>query len=84
MPGVKSILRLSTGNSPHLVTLRGKAMQCAGLIGEAVGDRQFHDDAMEIMQLLIGAMVITYSLCTASAELHYYVTVHCVFDGELE
>jgi hypothetical protein len=35
MPGIKAILRAAT--SPDQITLRGKAMECAGLVGEAVG-----------------------------------------------
>ena len=39
------------------VTLYGKAMECVGLIGEAVGNDIFARDALEIIQLLVAAMV---------------------------
>ena len=54
MPGIKTILHNAT--SDQFVELRGKAMQCVGLIGEAVGDDIFAPDALEIMQLLLGVM----------------------------
>ena len=54
MPGIKSILTAAAGEG--MEELRGKAMECAGLIGEAVGEEVFAADAMEVMQLLIGAM----------------------------
>jgi hypothetical protein len=39
------------------VALRGKAMECVGLIGEAVGDEAFENDAIEVMDILLTAMV---------------------------
>ena len=54
MPGIKAILRTAT--SADRSALRGKAMECAGLIGEAVGAEIFSGDALEIMQLLIEAI----------------------------
>ena len=51
MPGLKSILFSAT--SPDLVLLRGKAMECVGLIGEAVGSEMFSDDAVEVMSCLM-------------------------------
>ena len=54
MPGVKQILHNACGE--QFMELRGKAMQCVGLIGEAVGDEVFAGDALEIMQLLIRAI----------------------------
>lgn len=38
------------------VTLYGKAMECVGLIGEAVGNDIFARDALEIIQFLVAAM----------------------------
>jgi hypothetical protein len=35
MPGIKAILGSTAGNA-ELALLRGKAMECAGLVGEAV------------------------------------------------
>jgi hypothetical protein len=55
MPGIISLLREAT--SPDLATLRGKAMECAGLIGEAVGVQVFAQDAAQIMQLFMNALV---------------------------
>ncbi len=43
--------------APDQAVLRGKAMECAGLVGEAVGVEVFARDAMEIMQLFIHAIV---------------------------
>ena len=57
MPGIISLLREAT--SPDLAVLRGKAMECTGLIGEAVGVQVFAADAMEIMQLFMNALVST-------------------------
>ena len=66
MPGIIAILREAT--APDLTTLRGKAMECAGLVGEAVGVDVFAADAMEIMQLFMVALVSEcFSLlCTSS------------------
>lgn len=55
MPGIKSVL--VTATSPELAVLRGKAMECVGLVGEAVGIEVFAQDALEIMQLFVHAMV---------------------------
>lgn len=54
MPGIKGILKSALG--PNLVKLRGKAMECVGLIGDAVGVHAFAPDALEIMQELLNAM----------------------------
>lgn len=54
MPGIKTILRHATGENQ--ASLRGKAMQCVGLIGDAVGEEMFFPDAVEIMEILIGAL----------------------------
>jgi hypothetical protein len=55
MPGIKSILIEAT--APEFLELRGKAMECAGLIGEAVGVERFTADALEIMKLFAQVMV---------------------------
>lgn len=54
MPGIKSILQQAVG--PDLVLFRGKAMECVGLIGEAVGVSIFASDATDIMRLFIQAL----------------------------
>jgi len=54
MPGIKSILQQALG--PDLVLFRGKAMECVGLIGEAVGVNIFASDATDIMRLFIQAL----------------------------
>jgi hypothetical protein len=54
MPGVRQILESAT--HPSQMELRGKAMECAGLIGEAVGADTFSSDALAIMNCLITAM----------------------------
>jgi hypothetical protein len=46
----------SAATSMAYMTLCGKAMECAGIIGEAVGVSVFAGDALEIIQLLLGAM----------------------------
>lgn len=43
--------------APHLGILRGRAMECVGIVGEAVGDDIFASDALEVMQLLLHAIV---------------------------
>ena len=54
MPGIKFIL---SDNINHDNELRGKAMECVGLIGEAVGNNEcFTNDAVEIMKILINNM----------------------------
>jgi hypothetical protein len=55
MPGIKSILMEAT--STELVELRGKVMECAGLLGDAVGGERFARDAIEIMRLFFSIMV---------------------------
>jgi hypothetical protein len=69
MPGIISLLREAT--SPDLTTQRGKAMECAGLIGEAVGVQVFAADAMEIMQLFMTALVSASSYPLTAPPLHY-------------
>ena len=54
MPGIKHILR--TALSPELSKLRGKAMSCAGTLSDAVGAELFSADALEVMELILGAM----------------------------
>jgi len=51
MPGIKNIL--VTAQGPLLVKLRGKAMDCVGLVGDAVGSSLFSQDAADVMLLLI-------------------------------
>jgi hypothetical protein len=55
MPGIKSIL--VEAKSPELLELRGKAMECAGLIGEAVGVKNFSQDAREVVHIFMEALV---------------------------
>lgn len=55
MPGMKGIMMSNNSESNRL--LRGKAMECVGLISEAVGLDIFANDAMEILQSLIQTMV---------------------------
>lgn len=54
MPGIKSILAAAT--APDQALLRGKAMQCAGLVGNAVGVKVFAGDALELMNLMISCL----------------------------
>lgn len=55
MPGIKGLLREARGED--LLQLRGKAIECAGLIGEAVGVKSFAQDAREVMQLFMEELV---------------------------
>ena len=55
MPGIKEIMLGAT--AVHMSDLRGKAMECVGLIGEAVSDDVFASDALEVMHILLSAMV---------------------------
>ena len=63
MPGVKAILTSTSASSggPELALLRGKAIECAGIIGESVGKTLFASDALEIMNSLLNEMVICVS-----------------------
>lgn len=54
MQGLKYIITNSTGKD-NLRMLRGKAIESFSLIGVAVGKELFCKDAMEIMQILLGA-----------------------------
>jgi hypothetical protein len=58
MPGIKSILIQAI--APEQTLIRGKAMECAGLLGESIGADIFAVDALEIMDILMKAMVIEY------------------------
>jgi hypothetical protein len=60
VPGIKSIMVSSTHENGK--ELRGKAMECIGLICEGVGIDVFSNDAMEILQILIQSMVHTLLL----------------------
>lgn len=56
MNGVKDILLHAT--SKDLLRLRGKAMECAGLVGEAIGVSRFAADAQEIMKIFMHALAM--------------------------
>ena len=64
MPGIKNILVEAT--SAELVELRGKAMECAGLIGDAVGVEKFSRDAIDIMKVFFNLMVSYCYICSIS------------------
>ena len=53
MPGIMGIL---SGGGAGQARLRGKALQCVGIIGSAVGLELFRDDAVRILQTLMPAM----------------------------
>ena len=57
MPFLRGVMEAAT--APHLVELRGKAMECVGLIGDAVRTEVFAPDALHVMHILLGAMVVT-------------------------
>ena len=75
MPGIVSLLREAT--SPDLTVLRGKAMECAGLIGEAVGVQVFAADAMEIMQLFMSALVRHFCFFFEDKHVALYFLLLC-------
>lgn len=54
MPGIKMILNQAL--TPDLAVLRGRAMECVGLLGEAVGADVFSADALDVMNALLGAI----------------------------
>eukprot|EP01138_Halocafeteria_seosinensis_P011725 gb/GECG01011982.1/.p1 GENE.gb/GECG01011982.1/~~gb/GECG01011982.1/.p1 ORF type:complete len:1166 (+),score=197.18 gb/GECG01011982.1/:1-3498(+) len=56
MPGVKSIVKSPPQGEFHgnsLQVLRGKAMECAALMGQAVGKEKFNADARELLEFLV-------------------------------
>eukprot|EP00981_Chlorochromonas_danica_P002066 scaffold420_cov169-Ochromonas_danica.AAC.26 len=55
MPGIKELL-LQARSSVELRELRGKAIECAGLIGEAVGVKNFAYDAKEVIGIIVEAL----------------------------
>eukprot|EP01098_Paradermamoeba_levis_P002004 TRINITY_DN1231_c0_g1_i1.p1 TRINITY_DN1231_c0_g1~~TRINITY_DN1231_c0_g1_i1.p1 ORF type:complete len:598 (-),score=208.41 TRINITY_DN1231_c0_g1_i1:166-1929(-) len=55
MPFLKTVLSHATDKS--LKKMRGRAMECASLIGVAVGKDRFRNDAKEIMQYLAATPV---------------------------
>jgi hypothetical protein len=54
MPGILGILATCSG--PDQQRLRGKAMQCVGIIGTAVGVDMFRADALKVLEALMPAM----------------------------
>ncbi|MFO3797833.1 MAG: hypothetical protein ACK8QZ_11230, partial [Anaerolineales bacterium] len=54
MPGIKNILQNAL--APSMSQLRSKAMECVGLIGEAVGPELFVNDAVEVMRVLVPSL----------------------------
>jgi len=55
MPGIMGILRSATVGQARL---RGKALQCVGIIGASVGLETFRPDAVAILQMLMPAMTV--------------------------
>ena len=55
MPCMKFIMQ--NANAPELRLLRGKTIECASLIGLAVGPDQFTKDASDIMDLLLRTQI---------------------------
>ncbi|CAM9413811.1 unnamed protein product [Ascophyllum nodosum] len=59
IPGIKAIVAAAApkaGNEPENDLLLGQAMQCAGMIGEAVGRTRFRTDGLEMMSTLMGRL----------------------------
>lgn len=75
IPGLKSILFSAT--SEDLVILRGKAMECIGLIGEAVGAEIFSPDANEVMGYLVHAMTTGSDTSSACDTVFEYILPTC-------
>jgi len=68
MPGILGILEQGGGQGQGGAAaasgglssrLRGKALQCVGMIGSAVGLEVFREDAVKVLQLLMPAMQIS-------------------------
>lgn len=57
MPGIKGLLREVRTADLQALELRGRAIECAGLIGEAVGVKNFAQDAREVVQIFIDVLV---------------------------
>jgi hypothetical protein len=57
MPGIKQILTTATSQEMRLV--RFKAMECAGVVCDAVGVSVFAADAVELMTFFARAIVST-------------------------
>jgi len=58
MPGIMGLLRERGGEKGgEGAELRGKAMECAGLIAEAVGVKHFAGEAMQLMQVFMEILV---------------------------
>jgi hypothetical protein len=51
MPGIKSLIASATDKES--VSLRGNAMTCAAMMGEAVGTERFQADGVELMRVLL-------------------------------
>jgi hypothetical protein len=58
MPICKSILAEAKGN--ELQELRGKAMECVGLVGRAVGRDVFGPDAKGVLDALVEQQSMIY------------------------
>jgi hypothetical protein len=60
MPGIKNIL--VTATSPEMKLVRFNAMECAGVICDAVGINIFAPDAVDLMTFFVQAIVCWISL----------------------
>lgn len=71
MPGLKAILTGGSGD-PKLRELRGKAMECIGLVGKAVGKEKFGPDAKVVMDYLLAQQ--SHGLAADDPQYRYMVT----------
>lgn len=70
MPGIRGILAGgASGGDAAAAALRGRAMECAGLIGEAVGANAFRADAIDVMNLLLGEAAASSAVAEAHREM---------------
>jgi hypothetical protein len=67
MPGIKSILANSSADS----LIKGKAMECAGLLVEAVGSSIASVDALQILNFLIRVVVSGAHLLAVNCMSYY-------------
>ena len=78
MPGVKSILQHTAATSRQHVKLRGRALECVSLIGEAVGPEMFRADATEVMHLIVRDLSAPATATTDSNSALEYMLPACV------
>ncbi|XP_033100992.1 importin-5-like [Anneissia japonica] len=72
MPGLKNIVQHAT--SKELRLLRGKTIECISLIGLAVGQQKFMQDASDIMELLLKTQTDANELEDDDPQISYMIS----------